>query len=200
LAVCALVFPLAASGESPTSCRLKLLSIVSEENLKAACALAGEEHPPLKDGAEPCSQALSRLLTGDLANTLCRVVDGSRATPFETEPSPVGGGGALVEGDGGSATPASRQLLSSRLAVSLRWTPSVSPNVVGYNVYRAGVSHGPYAKLNSAPAVVGSYIDYTVQGGSTYYYVVTAVDGSQRESAYSNEASAIVSAGALLGK
>jgi fibronectin type 3 domain-containing protein len=37
-----------------------------------------------------------------------------------------------------------------------------------------------------------SYTDSTVQSGVTYYYVVTAFDDWAQESAYSNEAIAIV--------
>ena len=37
-----------------------------------------------------------------------------------------------------------------------------------------------------------NYTDASVQNGSTYYYVTTAVDSSGTESSYSNEAQAIV--------
>lgn len=76
--------------------------------------------------------------------------------------------------------------------VSLSWTASTSPGVVGYNVYRAIVSGGPYAEANSSPVPNTTYVDSTVQGGQTYYYVATAVDSAGKESAYSNEAQAAV--------
>jgi hypothetical protein len=75
---------------------------------------------------------------------------------------------------------------------SLNWTASTSSNVTGYNVYRASQSAGPYTKLTSSPIVGTSYTDVTVQAGQTYYYVTTAVDSSNTESAYSNQAPAIV--------
>ena len=76
-------------------------------------------------------------------------------------------------------------------SVSLGWTPSNSPNVVGYNVYRSTTSGGPYTKLTSSVAGT-SYTDTTVQAGKTYYYVATSVDNSSKESSYSNQTQAVV--------
>jgi hypothetical protein len=69
--------------------------------------------------------------------------------------------------------------------------PSVS-NIIGYNVYRASVSGGPYAKLTPSVNRTTSFTDMTVQAGETYYYVATSVDSSDTESAYSNETSATI--------
>jgi hypothetical protein len=79
----------------------------------------------------------------------------------------------------------------SQHSVSLNWDPSTSV-VVGYNIYRGTQSGGPYSKLNSSLLAATSYDDSSVQSGSTYYYVSTAVDTSSQESAFSNEASADV--------
>jgi fibronectin type 3 domain-containing protein len=73
--------------------------------------------------------------------------------------------------------------------VTLTWNASTS-TVAGYNVYRGTVSGGPYAKINSSLVASLGYTDSTVQSGTTYYYVTTAVDSSGNESAFSNEASA----------
>jgi fibronectin type 3 domain-containing protein len=73
----------------------------------------------------------------------------------------------------------------------LSWTASAS-TVSGYNVYRSTVSGGPYSKLDSALVATTQYVDSTVQAGQTYYYVVTSVDSSGQESAYSNVATATV--------
>jgi fibronectin type 3 domain-containing protein len=75
--------------------------------------------------------------------------------------------------------------------VNLSWTPSSTQSVVAYNVYRSGVSGGPYAQLTSADPSA-SYSDATVSAGQTYYYVVTSVDGTGAESAYSNQARAVI--------
>jgi len=69
--------------------------------------------------------------------------------------------------------------------VSLSWVASTSSNLKGYNVYRGTVSGGPYTKVNSTVVTTLTYSDSSVQAGQTYYYVVTAVDNSNNESAYS---------------
>src|SRR5216683_5436650 len=81
------------------------------------------------------------------------------------------------------------QLIAHSAALS--WTASTSV-VTGYNIYRGTVSGGPYAKLNSSLIALTTYTDSTVQSGQTYFYIVTAVDASNVESAYSNEISAII--------
>lgn len=77
-------------------------------------------------------------------------------------------------------------------SVTLTWNPSTSSNVVGYNIYRSGQSGGPYAKINSALDPSTTDVDNNVQSGSTYYYVVTAVDSSGRESVFSNQTTAVI--------
>lgn len=75
--------------------------------------------------------------------------------------------------------------------VALAWTASTS-SVAGYNVYRSSVSGGPYIKLNSSLVSATTYVDSLVQSGSTYYYVATAVDTSNVEGGYSNQAMATI--------
>jgi len=77
-------------------------------------------------------------------------------------------------------------------SVSLSWTASVSSNVSGYNLYRGTTAGGPFTKVNSTLIVATSYQDTTVQAGQAYYYVATAVDGNALESAYSNQAPAVI--------
>jgi len=75
-------------------------------------------------------------------------------------------------------------------AVSLSWQASSdnSGSVAGYNIYRSTSSGGPYEKLNSSLLVATNYLDAGVAVGSTYHYVVTAIDAAGNESGYSNEA------------
>ena len=54
-------------------------------------------------------------------------------------------------------------------SVSLSWTQSNSPNISGYNVYRGGMSGGPYTLLNSALVIGTTYTDNPVVAGQTYY-------------------------------
>jgi hypothetical protein len=76
-------------------------------------------------------------------------------------------------------------------SVSLSWTCAGS-TIAGYNVYRGSVAGGPYTKINSSLDTTPAYGDNSVTAGQTYYYVTTAIDGSGMESAYSNEAQAVV--------
>jgi hypothetical protein len=76
-------------------------------------------------------------------------------------------------------------------SVTLSWTASTSA-VTGYNVYRSSTSGGPYTKMNSTIIAATTYVDSTVISGQTYFYVVTAVDSSNVESANSAEVSAVV--------
>jgi alpha-tubulin suppressor-like RCC1 family protein len=75
--------------------------------------------------------------------------------------------------------------------VTLAWDPSAS-GVVGYNVYRATTSGGYTTPLGSVSAAASSFVDNTVLGGNTYYYVVTAVTPGNIESAHSNELAVVV--------
>jgi fibronectin type 3 domain-containing protein len=52
-------------------------------------------------------------------------------------------------------------------------------------IYRSTTNGGPYAEIASIGANT-SYTDTQVTGGTTYYYVVTAVSGNG-ESALSNQ-------------
>ncbi len=76
--------------------------------------------------------------------------------------------------------------------VSLNWKASTSSNIKGYNVYRASLAGGAFSKLNSTPLSGTTYVDSTVSSGRTYYYVTTALNTSDVESAYSNQATAVV--------
>ena len=75
--------------------------------------------------------------------------------------------------------------------VTLTWTASTSSNVTAYKIYRGTTSGGPYSLLQTA-GVVSTYTDNTVISGQTYYYVITAVDNTGAESAYSNQIQAVI--------
>jgi fibronectin type 3 domain-containing protein len=72
--------------------------------------------------------------------------------------------------------------------VSLSWTASTSPNVLGYNIYRAvyTTSCGSFSKINSVLNTTTLYTDAVVTDGTSYCYATTAVDSSNQESGYSN--------------
>jgi hypothetical protein len=79
----------------------------------------------------------------------------------------------------------------SQHSVALSWDASTSL-VIGYNVYRRTTSGGPYTRLNSSTDANTAYTDNSVQSGLTYYYVTTAVDSNNAESAYSNQATSVI--------
>jgi hypothetical protein len=74
-------------------------------------------------------------------------------------------------------------------AVDLAWTASASTGVVQYNIYRSLVTGGPYTFVDDVPGNAVAYNDYMVLRATTYFYVVTASNGTI-ESVHSNEASA----------
>ena len=95
-----------------------------------------------------------------------------------------------------SGSPASVTLSGTGVApvqhsVTLSWNGSTSA-VSGYNVYRSTVSGSSYVKINTSLDSGLGFTDTTVQSGTTYYYVTTAVDASNNESAFSNEVPAVI--------
>jgi fibronectin type 3 domain-containing protein len=76
-------------------------------------------------------------------------------------------------------------------SVSLAWNAGPS-TVAGYNVYRGSQSGGPYTRINTSLDAATSYTDTNVQAGTTNFYVVTAVDASGKESAFSNQSAATI--------
>jgi hypothetical protein len=71
-------------------------------------------------------------------------------------------------------------------SVTLAWNPSISTNVVGYNVYY-GLANGVYSSVKS---VTGTNATITgLAAGTTYYFAATAVDALGVESPFSNETS-----------
>lgn len=73
--------------------------------------------------------------------------------------------------------------------VTATWTPSISPGIVAYRVYRR-TPGGTYALIGTA--ATAPFVDPNVTAGATYLYVATAVDGSAVESVFSNEATAVI--------
>ncbi len=91
-----------------------------------------------------------------------------------------------------SVSVAGTGISSTSHSVTLNWTASSSTGVVGYYVYRSTTSGSSYSRLNSSPSSAIKYADGTVSAGTTYYYVVTAVNSSGTESAKSGQVTATV--------
>jgi fibronectin type 3 domain-containing protein len=74
-------------------------------------------------------------------------------------------------------------------AATLTWNASATVGVTQYNVYRGTVSGGPYTMIASGNFL--TYTDTNVTSGSTYYWVVTAVENGT-QSSNSNEVSGMI--------
>jgi fibronectin type 3 domain-containing protein len=126
-------------------------------------------------------------------------VPAGQSVPFTVTFAPQAAGstpGSIVFDSDATNSPTTETLTgsgtqSSQHTVALTWDPSTS-QVVGYNVYRRTGSSGSYARINSSPNATTSYTDSSVQSGLTYDYVTTAIDASNVESAYSNQATAAI--------
>ena len=135
-------------------------------------------------------------LTGlSLPKTIAAGQSASFALTF-TPQSSGAASGSISLASNASNTPTVETLTGSGTAtpshsVSLDWTSSTSA-VVGYNVYRSVTSGGPYTKINPALDASTSYLDSSVQGGKTYYYVSTAVDTKGVESVRSSQLQAVI--------
>ena len=67
-----------------------------------------------------------------------------------------------------------RNLMASSTSgsVTLAWSASAEPNLLGYHVYRAGSPDGPFARLTTTPLATSFYADSTVTPAATYTYMV----------------------------
>ena len=101
-------------------------------------------------------------------------------------PASISVSGAGVTSNPGSPNPGSPTPLPHSVALS--WGPSAG-SVAGYRIYRDDGSG--YSPLSAVIPDL-TYTDSSVASGSTYRYVVTAVDASGDESVYSNEATAVI--------
>ena len=111
---------------------------------------------------------------GDDTHTRARRAQGFQVTPDDGIDAPAA---PVLSATAGTAS------------VSLSWTEPTdggSP-ITGYNVYR-GVATGGETLLVSL-GLVTTYVDTSAATGSTYYFVVTAVN-AEGESVWSNEVSA----------
>ncbi len=88
------------------------------------------------------------------------------------------------------AAPTGLTATAGNQTVSLDWFDNNESDMNGYNVYRSTTSGGPYTKLNGALLANSAYTDNSVVNGTTYYYVVTAVDIVSNESGYPTQVSA----------
>ncbi len=107
-------------------------------------------------------------------------------------PNGVGAFGGVPPVPGPPGAPTGLQATGSNNSVSLLWTPPVDNGgslIAGYDVYRGTTSGGESSFPIATGVTTPSYTDNTAVNGTTYYYEVSAVNGTA-EGAKSNEASA----------
>jgi fibronectin type 3 domain-containing protein len=97
--------------------------------------------------------------------------------------------GNAGDGNSVSAAPTNLAATAGNQQASLTWT--ASSGATSYNVKRGTASGGPYTTVVSPAGT--TYADTSLTNGTAYYYVVTAVDGTE-ESGNSNQATATPSA------
>ena len=130
--------------------------------------------------------------------TFPATVPAGQSVPFTVnfDPSAAGSSpGSVTFNSSAVNSPTKETLAGSGLAslhsVSLSWNASTS-TVIGYHVYRGTQTGGPYTLLNSSVQPATTYTDANVVSGTTYFYVVTAVDVTLQESPFSNETIALI--------
>ena len=119
-------------------------------------------------------------------------VDGNRLdAKFLRENGTIRDYFTIIKGGGGSVPAAPQNLAATpgNAQVSLTW--SASSGATSYNVKRSTTSGGPYTTIASPTST--SFLDTGVVNGTTYFYVVSAVN-AVGESPNSNQASATPSA------
>ena len=77
----------------------------------------------------------------------------------------------------------------SSTQVDLDWNNNSESDLANYNVKRATSAGGPYSTIASPTA--STFTDTGLNNGTTYYYVVSAVDTSSNESGDSSEVSTL---------
>ena len=84
-------------------------------------------------------------------------------------------------------------LVGSNIDIKFDDVDEVGSGVVSYSIRRATVSGGPYSQIGTVTdneSVNYTYTDNTASIGTTYYYIVVAIDASSNESVNSSEVSA----------
>jgi uncharacterized repeat protein (TIGR02543 family) len=109
--------------------------------------------------------------TGAIDADYALVVSGGSTGPNPPPAAPTGL--TAVAGDG---------------QVDLDWNDNTEPDLASYNVKRSTTAGGPYTQIDNVTA--SAYTDTGVINGTTYYYVVSALDTASNESNNSNEVQA----------
>jgi Abnormal spindle-like microcephaly-assoc'd, ASPM-SPD-2-Hydin len=179
---------------SPSSMNFGNVAVGTNAQLQGTLTASGESVTVTSDTLNGSAFALSGLSSYPI------VIPAGQHVTFTVTFTPPGTGvasGTLSFYSNASNSPAVESLTGTgtpppQHSVNLSWTASTSQNITGYNIYRGVKSGGPYSKINSVLNASTLYTDTTVTDGVTYYYVTTAVNSNNSESAYSNQATAVI--------
>jgi len=138
---------------------------------------------PVTQGSSIISVAAGSLAAGTDTLTATYTPDTASAGVYN---SATGTATVTVTSAGGvPATPTGLMATAGDQQVALAWTASAG--ATSYNVMRSTTNGGPYTTVSSPPTA--SYTDTGLTNGTTYYYVVSAVNAAG-QSSNSNQASA----------
>ena len=101
---------------------------------------------------------------------------------------PENGGNGQV--DVALGPPTNLKAVSKTNSIELNWDEIINDSLKGYNIYRSLNPGKDYGKINNYPITGNSYRDEGLTGGITYYYVVTSITKTEKESNYSVEVNA----------
>ena len=90
------------------------------------------------------------------------------------------------------SSPLKLSLMQGDDTIFLDWNDNIERDLKGYNIYRSTTPKGEYKKLNTESLIKSKYKDKTIIKEQTYYYHVTAIDYSGKESKPSEEVQGIL--------
>lgn len=102
-------------------------------------------------------------------------------------------GTSCSSGPGVPPAPTGLTATATTNAITLAWDNNPDPTVTTYKVYRSTISGTGYVAY--ATTSTSDYVDTNATAGTTYYYVVTALNAVGNESSFSAEAAATVNEG-----
>lgn len=178
---------------APTTLNFGNVTVGSNARLNGTLSASGSSVTVSSDNVSGSAFTISGL-------SLPVTIPAGQNVPFTVTFTPQGAGaasGCITFNSNASNSPTIESLTGTGVppaqhSVSLSWTASSSNNVIGYNIYRGVTGGGPYGKINPVLNASTQYSDTTVVDGQTYYYVTTAVNSSNQESGYSNQANAVI--------
>jgi fibronectin type 3 domain-containing protein len=179
----------ATAGNSSVSVAWTASSGATSYNVYRGTTAGGESVIPVATGITTAAYTDSAVTNG---------------TTYYYTVAAVNVGGTSAMSNEASATPqspvppapAGLSAIGGNTQVLLNWTASA--NATSYNIYRGATGGGELSTAIATGVTAVNYADTGVTNGTTYYYVVKAVDGAGI-SAASNEASAIPHIGAPVG-